>query len=287
MVPWHNPVLVAEQVATLDLERRRVDFGVGKGYRQASSTLLHSRVEATELRRAMEIIRKWTSGRFSHHCKRWHYDDVVVEPEPPQRPHPPLWLAAGSDSIRCAAREVNLLLDQLAQVDQIIRRIAVFRENARRIAAPIIPPWSRPPALQMIHSERAGCAWETRRVVSVIGDLPRDSCPTASRTIPRRWSVPPSDRPAEELEAGGATNILLVDPNASVGNLRASPARSCRASGWPAPLPPNDGSPVGRPRRRDRRLAGRRLCRAPVRRFRRRGVIPEPAGGDPTVPFRR
>jgi hypothetical protein len=25
----------------------------------------------------------------------------------------------------------------------------------------------------------------------------------------------------KELEAGGATNILLVDPNASVGNLRA------------------------------------------------------------------
>ena len=25
----------------------------------------------------------------------------------------------------------------------------------------------------------------------------------------------------KQLEAGGATNILLVDPNASVGNLRA------------------------------------------------------------------
>jgi len=34
VVPWHNPVLVAEQVATLDLlSGGRVDFGVGKGYR--------------------------------------------------------------------------------------------------------------------------------------------------------------------------------------------------------------------------------------------------------------
>src|SRR5436190_12862625 len=35
VLPWHNPVLLAEQVATLDLlSNGRFDFGVGKGYRQ-------------------------------------------------------------------------------------------------------------------------------------------------------------------------------------------------------------------------------------------------------------
>lgn len=34
VLPWHNPVLLAEQVATLDLlSRGRLDLGVGKGYR--------------------------------------------------------------------------------------------------------------------------------------------------------------------------------------------------------------------------------------------------------------
>src|SRR5512145_1842872 len=34
VLPWHNPVLLAEQVATLDLlSGGRFDFGVGKGYR--------------------------------------------------------------------------------------------------------------------------------------------------------------------------------------------------------------------------------------------------------------
>ena len=34
VLPWHNPVLVAEQAATLDLlSSGRLDFGVGKGYR--------------------------------------------------------------------------------------------------------------------------------------------------------------------------------------------------------------------------------------------------------------
>ena len=34
VLPWHNPVLIAEQAATLDLlSGGRFDFGVGKGYR--------------------------------------------------------------------------------------------------------------------------------------------------------------------------------------------------------------------------------------------------------------
>ena len=44
VLPWHNPVILAEQVATLDvLSGGRVDFGVGKGYRHKSSPVLASR----------------------------------------------------------------------------------------------------------------------------------------------------------------------------------------------------------------------------------------------------
>src|ERR1700675_1530661 len=36
VLPWHNPVLLAEQAATLDLiSGGRFDFGVGKGYRHS------------------------------------------------------------------------------------------------------------------------------------------------------------------------------------------------------------------------------------------------------------
>src|SRR5579871_6957624 len=34
VLPWHNPVLLAEQAATIDLmSNGRLDFGVGSGYR--------------------------------------------------------------------------------------------------------------------------------------------------------------------------------------------------------------------------------------------------------------
>ena len=233
VLPWHNPVLIAEQAATLDLlTGGRFDFGIGKGYRQAEFDGFAIPIdEATErFDEAIEIIRKaWTTeGRFSHHGKRWRYDNIVVEPEPLQRPHPPLWMAAGSaDSIRRAAREgYNLLLDQLAQVDQIGQRIALFKaecEKAGRAYHANLVATARP--LQMIHAEaeRAEMYEARKRVVKTIGDLARDKLPTRIEddTAPL-WGTPDEViARLKQLEAVGASNVLLVDPNASVANLRA------------------------------------------------------------------
>src|SRR6478752_7981259 len=50
VLPWHNPVLLAEQAATVDLlSGGRLDFGVGKGYRAAEFAGFHIPMdEATE-----------------------------------------------------------------------------------------------------------------------------------------------------------------------------------------------------------------------------------------------
>jgi alkanesulfonate monooxygenase SsuD/methylene tetrahydromethanopterin reductase-like flavin-dependent oxidoreductase (luciferase family) len=134
VLAWHNPVLLAEQAATLDLlSRGRLDFGVGKGYRYSEFRGFHVPMEEAEARfdEALDVItRAWTtSGRFSHHGKYWRFEDVVVEPPPYQKPHPPLWMAAGSpESIRrVAARGFNLLLDQYAPPGLIGERIALFK----------------------------------------------------------------------------------------------------------------------------------------------------------------
>ena len=77
------------------------------------------------------IVKAWTSKqRFSHHGKYWRFEDIIVEPPTAQRPHPPMWMAAGSpDSIRqVAARGFNLLLDQFASIEQVGERIAIFKE---------------------------------------------------------------------------------------------------------------------------------------------------------------
>src|SRR5262245_22699960 len=82
---------------------------------------------------SLEIMLKaWTSDRpWSHRGRYWQFDNVVVEPPTAQKPHPRLWMGAGSPaSIRkVAALGYNLLLDQYASFAQIGERIALFRSE--------------------------------------------------------------------------------------------------------------------------------------------------------------
>src|SRR5499433_1533480 len=114
VLPWHNPVLLAEQAATIDLlSGGRLDFGIGKGYRHNEFVGFCVPMEEADARfnESIDVITKaWTAKeRFSHHGKFWQFDDIIVEPPTAQRPHPPLWMGAGSpESIRnVAARGYN------------------------------------------------------------------------------------------------------------------------------------------------------------------------------------
>ncbi|HEX3161866.1 MAG TPA: LLM class flavin-dependent oxidoreductase [Pseudolabrys sp.] len=132
--PWHNPVLLAEEAATLDLlSKGRLDLGIGKGYRHSEFKGFQIAPEEAEARfeEAVEVmLRAWTTReRFSHKGRFWHFEDVVVEPPPVQRPHPPLWVAAGNPHTirRAGARGFNLILDQYASPATLGERIAIYR----------------------------------------------------------------------------------------------------------------------------------------------------------------
>jgi len=119
VLPWHNPVLLAEQAATLDLlSGGRLDFGIGKGYRYNEFVGFDVPIAESDARfqETLEVLLKaWSSEeRFSHHRKYWTFNDIVVEPPPACKPHPVIWMGAGSDrSIRDVAdRGFNLLLGQ-------------------------------------------------------------------------------------------------------------------------------------------------------------------------------
>ena len=109
VLPWHNPVLLAEQAATLDLlSGGRLDFGIGKGYRYNEFAGFDVPMDEADARfeESLEVLLKaWTSEeRFSHHGKYWQFNDIVVEPPSAQKPHPQVWMGAGSErSIRDVA----------------------------------------------------------------------------------------------------------------------------------------------------------------------------------------
>ena len=134
VLPWHNPVLLAEQAATLDLiSGGRFDFGIGKGYRHSEFHGFRIAPEEAEARFEESVAlmtRAWTTReRFSHRGRFWQFDDIVVEPPPAQQPHPPLWVAAGSEASirRAAARGFNLILDQYASAVTLGERIRIYR----------------------------------------------------------------------------------------------------------------------------------------------------------------
>src|SRR6201993_4525455 len=65
VLPWHNPVLLAEQAATLDLiSGGRFDFGIGKGYRHSEFHGFQIAPDEAEARfgEALEVMtRSWTT----------------------------------------------------------------------------------------------------------------------------------------------------------------------------------------------------------------------------------
>lgn len=138
VLPWHDPVLLAERAATLDLmSGGRLEFGVGKGYRHsefAGFCMPYQHAEGRFEEALQVIIRAWTSDvRFSHSGRFWQYEDVIVEPPPAQQPHPPIWIAASKpDSVRSvAARGCKLLLDQFASTETVGERLALFRAECQ------------------------------------------------------------------------------------------------------------------------------------------------------------
>jgi alkanesulfonate monooxygenase SsuD/methylene tetrahydromethanopterin reductase-like flavin-dependent oxidoreductase (luciferase family) len=143
VLPWHNPVLLAEQAATLDLlSGGRLDFGVGKGYRYNEFAGFCLPMEEAESRfeESLEVITKaFTSEMpFSHHGKYWQFENIVVEPPTAQRPHPPFWMGAGSaNSVReVAERGYNMLLGQHSLAEEILEQVAQFHSEVKERRRP-------------------------------------------------------------------------------------------------------------------------------------------------------
>ena len=186
VLPWHNPVLLAEQAATIDLlSGGRLDFGVGKGYRHGEFAGFCLPIEEADARfnESLDVIVKsWTSKqRFSHYGKYWNFDDIIVEPPTAQKPHPPIWMGAGNpNSIRqVAARGYNLLLDQFASFEAVAERIAIVQSRgrsarphlrSRRMSASRAPFTS--PRIGPIRTPRWSAGIEAQRRLAAVSNPP-------------------------------------------------------------------------------------------------------------------
>ena len=109
LLPLHNAVRVAEDVATVDiLSNGRFDLGVGQGYAPAEFTGygIDRKERASRLEEGIEVIQGMcTQSSFSYEGRHYQLKDIAMMPPAIQTPHPPIWVGArGPKGIARAAR---------------------------------------------------------------------------------------------------------------------------------------------------------------------------------------
>jgi alkanesulfonate monooxygenase SsuD/methylene tetrahydromethanopterin reductase-like flavin-dependent oxidoreductase (luciferase family) len=139
LAPFYHPLRLAEEVALLDvLSGGRVNWGAGRGFARVefenfgvppdeSTSRFHEAVEI--------VLRAWTEERLTFAGKHFRFDGVEVLPKPMQQPHPPVWMAATSESSLdwAASRGFSILMDPHASHRDIGRKRRFYEE--RLIAA--------------------------------------------------------------------------------------------------------------------------------------------------------
>ena len=100
LLPYHNPIRMAEDVATLDiLSNGRAEFGVGRGA-HPSHTKGFNIPEEENRERFLEslrfIIEAWTHEEFSFKGKFYNAENLRLVPKPLQKPHPSVRIASNS-----------------------------------------------------------------------------------------------------------------------------------------------------------------------------------------------
>jgi alkanesulfonate monooxygenase SsuD/methylene tetrahydromethanopterin reductase-like flavin-dependent oxidoreductase (luciferase family) len=134
VLPFHNPIQVAEEAATVDLlSDGRLDFGAGRGFQWGEYHKLNIAMDEASRRfeESMDVITKaWTVEEpFDHQGEFWTFNDMTIHPKPVQSPHPPIWVAASSPASveRVVKNRWNLMLGQGEPFDSVARQIQSYR----------------------------------------------------------------------------------------------------------------------------------------------------------------
>jgi alkanesulfonate monooxygenase SsuD/methylene tetrahydromethanopterin reductase-like flavin-dependent oxidoreductase (luciferase family) len=135
LAPFYHPLRLAEEVALLDqLSGGRVNWGAGRGFARVEFENFGVPPEESTSRfhEAVEIVlRAWTEERLTFSGAHFRFDGVEVLPKPMQLPHPPVWMAATSESAIewAAGRGFSILMDPHAAHRDIGRKRRFYAER--------------------------------------------------------------------------------------------------------------------------------------------------------------
>jgi probable F420-dependent oxidoreductase len=132
LVPLRHPVATAKQVASLDLlSQGRFIFGVGVGgeiVREFNAVNVPVTERGRRTDEGLEIITRVLSEKnVTFEGKHFHLQDVTLEPQPQQKPYPPIWIGGRTDAaVRRTARYASGWLGYLvssARLQEAMQKI--------------------------------------------------------------------------------------------------------------------------------------------------------------------
>lgn len=133
--PIHNPVFLAEELATLDIiTRGRLVVGIGTGYLPFEYEIagVSFKQRYSLLEEMIELMTKlWSQDRVTHHGRHWQLEDVPTHIRPVQQPRPPIWLGAMKETgVRRAARHGDVwTITPQQTVSQVRELIRIYAEE--------------------------------------------------------------------------------------------------------------------------------------------------------------
>jgi alkanesulfonate monooxygenase SsuD/methylene tetrahydromethanopterin reductase-like flavin-dependent oxidoreductase (luciferase family) len=142
-LPLYHPLRMIEDICMLDqMSGGRLELGFGRGAVPAEFTYYgqsHDTAEATYAEALDIILKGLTERTLTFHGKFFRFDDVPMELEPLQKPHPPIWYGvhAPASAERAARRGLRIAsLDPVAATSAAFER---FRTTWREVqgAAPL------------------------------------------------------------------------------------------------------------------------------------------------------
>jgi alkanesulfonate monooxygenase SsuD/methylene tetrahydromethanopterin reductase-like flavin-dependent oxidoreductase (luciferase family) len=135
IAPLYHPVLLAEEIATLDVVTEgRLIFGAGLGYRPEEFDYLGVpfKQRAGRMDESLELMKRlWTEDEVNFEGRYWTLKGVRPHLRPVQSPHPPIWIGAHS---LAGTRRAGRLGDAYAcppetPVEEVRERYQAVREG--------------------------------------------------------------------------------------------------------------------------------------------------------------
>jgi alkanesulfonate monooxygenase SsuD/methylene tetrahydromethanopterin reductase-like flavin-dependent oxidoreductase (luciferase family) len=140
-----HPVTVASELASLDvLNNGKSFFAFGLGYRDdelnafnlTKAQRFHRFVEGVEI-----IKRLWTENNVNFDGAAFTLKNVSVDPKPLQKPRPPIWIAANSDTAvtRAATIGDGWMIGPHSAIDELKHQVELCRRTWSAAGKPGLP----------------------------------------------------------------------------------------------------------------------------------------------------